>query len=120
VPALSLTTCPLGQDAIASLIAAAVAPGSRVAQVMVRFGMPQGVPTLVQSMAREGSMMPDHGWVCAWEYVGRQSKMRENRSNFFRLISYFLDVTQEIAHPGKPRNSARNIHVALLRPRQIT
>ena len=69
VPAFRNTTCPLGQAAIALLICAAVAPGFSVAQMVVRLGMPPGMPAWLQSVARDWSMIPDHS--CAWEYVGR-------------------------------------------------
>ena len=59
VPAPSWTTWPLGQDAMAELICAAVAPGFNVAQMVVRFGgMSPVTPAVLQSVARAGSMMP--------------------------------------------------------------
>src|SRR2546426_4115479 len=61
VPAARKTTCPGGHIAIASLISGAVLPGFTVAQIVVRFGVPPGIPARLQSMAREGSRMPDHG-----------------------------------------------------------
>src|SRR5258708_21424635 len=64
VPAFRNTTWPLGQDAMALLIWAAVAPGLSVAQIVVRLGIPPTTPGLVQSAARLGSMIPDHGWAC--------------------------------------------------------
>src|SRR5207253_9148332 len=69
VPTFRTTTCRLGQSAIALLICAAVAPGFSVAQMVVRLGMPPGMPAWLQSVARDWSMIPDHS--CAWEYVGR-------------------------------------------------
>ena|SRR5437667_11889562 len=61
VPAFRNTTWSDGHDAIALLICAAVAPGLRVAQMVVRFGMPPD-PARLQSMARDELRMPDHGW----------------------------------------------------------
>src|SRR5206468_4273879 len=58
-------TCPEGHAAIAASICAAVLPGSRDAQIAVRFGMPPGMPAWLQSIAREGSRIPDHGSAAA-------------------------------------------------------
>src|SRR5256885_631303 len=35
------------------------------AQIVVRFGIPPGMPAWLQSIAREGSRIPDHGSVVA-------------------------------------------------------
>src|SRR5947208_6987653 len=53
---------------MALLICAAVAPGLSVAQMVVRLGMPPTIPALLQSIAREWSMIPDHS--CAWAGIG--------------------------------------------------
>ena len=77
--------CPAGHDAIALLICVAVAPGFRVAQIVVRFGMPPGIPTLVQSTAREELRIPDQG--CALAAIGvtmirRKTTVRETDASF--------------------------------------
>ena len=61
VPAVRNTTSFGGHAAIAASISAAVLPGSRDAQIVVRFGMPPGMPAWLQSIAREASRIPDHG-----------------------------------------------------------
>src|SRR6058998_2492081 len=61
VPAVRKTTRSGGHAAIAASICAAVLPGSRDAQIVARFGMPPGMPEWLQSIAREGSRIPDHG-----------------------------------------------------------
>src|SRR5437867_3069434 len=61
VPALRKTTCFAGHAAIAASIWAALLPGSMDAQIVVRFGIPPGMPAWIQSIAREGSRIPDHG-----------------------------------------------------------
>src|SRR5207245_9066871 len=50
-----------GHDAVAAAVCAAVLPGARDAQIVARFGMPPGMPAWPQSIAREGSRIPDHG-----------------------------------------------------------
>src|SRR2546426_3433998 len=65
VPAVRKTTRSGGHAAIAASICAAVLPGSKDAQIVVRFGMPPGMPAWLQSIAREGSRIPDHGTVAA-------------------------------------------------------
>src|SRR6058998_1344464 len=60
VPAVRKTTPFGGHAAIAASMSAAVLPGSRDAQIVVRFGMPPGMPAWLQSIAREGSRIPDH------------------------------------------------------------
>src|SRR5439155_20211859 len=60
VPAARKTTCPGGHAEIAASIWAAVVPGLRDAQIVVRFGMPPGMPAWLQSIAREGSKQPEH------------------------------------------------------------
>jgi len=78
------TTSPLGHDAIALLICAAVAPGFSVAQVVVRTGMPPDTPAWLQLILRLASMT-----VCACEDVERPSnKANANRSDSFHLISF--------------------------------
>src|SRR3989441_12511561 len=61
VPGVRKTTCSGGHDAIAASISAALLTGSREAQIVARFGMPPGMPAWLQSIAREGSRIPDHG-----------------------------------------------------------
>jgi hypothetical protein len=61
VPAASATVCPLGHDASAELICASVAEDVRLAQFVVRAGIPP-TPTLDQSMARLESRIVDHNW----------------------------------------------------------
>src|SRR5947199_2663121 len=61
VPAVRNTTSFGGHAAIAASIWAALLPGSRDAQIVVRFGIPPGMPAWLQSIAREGSRIPDHG-----------------------------------------------------------
>src|SRR2546428_12043555 len=61
VPAVRKTSWSGGHAAIAASICAAVLPGSRDAQIVARFGMPPGMPAWLQSIAREGSRIPDHG-----------------------------------------------------------
>ena len=56
VPAFKNTTWLAGQDWIAELICAEVAPGFKVEQIVLRTGMPPGIPTLDQSTEREGSI----------------------------------------------------------------
>src|SRR5205807_1496300 len=68
VPAFRKTTWLAGQDEIALLICTAVAPGLSVAQIVVRVGIPPETPALDQSIARDGSRMPDQGW--AWATIG--------------------------------------------------
>src|SRR5207302_2669455 len=93
VPAFRNTTCPLGQAAIALLICAAVAPGFSVAQKAVRFGMLPGIPAWLQSILRSTPIISlGDGLGCASESVERQSKMRENRSSVFRLITHMIEV----------------------------
>src|SRR6266446_2881919 len=65
VPAFSFTTCPLGQEERALVICPADAPGLRVAQMVVRLGIPPITPAVLQSMARAGQRIPDHAWACA-------------------------------------------------------
>src|ERR1043166_8578265 len=55
MPAFRKTTCPLGHDAIAALMSAAVAPGFNVAQIVVRLGIPPGTPAAGQLMLRLGA-----------------------------------------------------------------
>ena len=62
VPAVRKTTCPLGHDAMALLISSALAPGASVLQIVVRFGIPSGIPALDQSAARSGFRMPLQPW----------------------------------------------------------
>src|SRR2546425_8402621 len=61
VPGVRKTTCSGGHDAIAASLSAALLTGSREAQIVARFGMPPGMPAWLQSIAREGSRIPDHG-----------------------------------------------------------
>src|SRR5690349_8547564 len=60
VPAAKETTCPGGHPAIAALIWLDVAPGFKVVQTVVRAGIPPGMPEFDQSIARLGSITPDH------------------------------------------------------------
>src|SRR2546427_4115557 len=61
VPAVRKTSWSGGHAPIAASICAAVLPGSRDAQIVARFGMPPGMPAWPQSIAREGSRIPEHG-----------------------------------------------------------
>src|SRR3989442_15792358 len=65
VPAVRKTSWSGGHAPIAASICAAVLPGSRDAQIVARFGMPPGMPAWPQSIAREGSRIPDHGSAAA-------------------------------------------------------
>src|SRR3989442_9157709 len=65
VPGVRKTTGSGGHAAIAASICAAVLPGSRDAQIVSRFGMPPGMPAWLQSIAREGARIPDHGSAAA-------------------------------------------------------
>src|SRR6267142_2196708 len=61
VPAFRETTWPAGQEAMALLICAGVAPGLRVEQMVVRLGIPPITPAVLQSVARVGATMPIQG-----------------------------------------------------------
>ncbi|OLD32165.1 MAG: hypothetical protein AUI49_03915 [Candidatus Rokubacteria bacterium 13_1_40CM_2_68_13] len=66
---------------MALLIWADVVPGLSVAQMNVRFGIPPSTPGFVldQSMAREGSRMPDQR-SCAWATKGVAMSRRAKTS----------------------------------------
>ena len=78
-----------GQELIALWICAVVAPGLSVEQIVVRVGIPPGTPALLQSTAREGLKMPDHGWACAT--IGAAT-IKSPTSQGIRRISVLLDV----------------------------
>src|SRR3989442_4431015 len=65
VPAVRKTSWSGGHAPIAASICAAVLPGSRDAHIVARFGMPPGMPAWPQSIALEGSRIPDHGSAAA-------------------------------------------------------
>src|SRR5256886_15489911 len=77
VPGVRKTTCSGGHDAIAASISAALLTGSREAQIVARFGMPPGMPAWLQSIAREGSRIPDHGSVAAARTVRSPATVRD-------------------------------------------
>src|SRR5437867_1380391 len=77
VPAVRNTTSSGGHAAIAESICAAVLPGSRDAQIIARFGMPPGIPAWLQSIAREGSRIPDHGSARARTVIQSPPKVRD-------------------------------------------
>src|SRR2546427_11923160 len=65
VPGVRTRSWSGGHAPIAASICAAVLPGSRDAQIVARFGMPPWMPAWPQSIAREGSRIPDHGSAAA-------------------------------------------------------
>jgi hypothetical protein len=83
-PAGTLTTVFVGADAMALLIVEAVTdPLNKVLQAaVVQFahevlGMPPGMPTADQSVARLEAMIPDQVW--AGESIGRQTRIETIR-----------------------------------------
>ena len=94
------------QFEIAWLIAAAFAlalplPAAKVgvAHTVVRLGIPPGTPTLLQSIARLGSSIPDQG---GWPYEPiekqKSAKTREDRKANLNFI-----LPRDWAHPKPPR-----------------
>jgi hypothetical protein len=75
VPAARETVSPLAQDASAELIWATVADEVRLAQFVVRAGMPP-TPDLDQSIAALLLNMGDHTW--AWLYSENTNKNMES------------------------------------------
>ena len=63
----------------------------RGAKLLVRFGIPPGRPALVQSMARERSMIPDHSCACA---VMGVTMNRSATSQEMRGITASLYITR--------------------------
>src|SRR5438034_5246809 len=86
VPAFRNTTCPDGHAEIASVICVAVAPGLSVAQIVVRIGMPPRTPACVQSVLREGSMIP------AIAVAGRSAARKPKRPASHLTDSSLLSV----------------------------
>ena len=94
VPAVRKTTWPLWHAAMALLIWAAVAPGPSVEQIVVRDGMPPGMPSCLQSTLRLAATMV----CCAWAYVEKHVNTRQIQIAGRDLIQVLPTIT-ETAQP---------------------
>src|SRR5579864_4119521 len=93
VPAESDTTWLLGQEFIADCMALLASDeplpkdeAFSVVQIVVRLGIPPGIPVSVQSIAREGLMMPDQA--CALSEMGSSRITRKIKNRFFIFVPF--------------------------------